>query len=482
MKFKLCFLFSIAVLVFVLRGPYRAIRSLTAKDFAGIYAAARCWIDGKNPYDHVLLSEEFIYSANGPSALVPTKESQPSVYFPTAMPILAALAWLPWSQANKVWCLLSIVVFALSLLVFFKTVNVSLDQKWLVATALLAYAPIHTGLATGNPSVITNSLVVLTISFSMLKRPVASGILLGIAQCVKPQLSICALTLLVIWKSWLPVLVSLLVTLVAAGLSLVHTSSVTQYWQWCLTLRHNLALSLGPGGINDPSLANPLAYHLLNAQALLGLFTRNPRVNDLVVWTIVGAMAILYFRYRSNARSPCRWRDAGFISVVTILITYHRYYDAQLLILVIPFLLTHCHTDRVTVISLCVCLLLLTFPSQSALAVWLGPATQRSLLGVILFRHQPLAVLAMGFLLVPWSVRKRTPANNPNDQATRPASVNLGRFQTGEGRLYTKLTVGRSLFRHAAFATITSSEFPSLHSSFRCARMFSDHGLLRAPQ
>lgn len=398
----ICFLFSFSLLLFVVRGPYRAIRSSKSQDFAGVYTAARCWMHGKNPYDHAAFAQEFVCRAGGPPTLVPTEESQPSVYPPTAMPILATLAWLPWASANVVWCFLSITVFAASLLPVFRSAELSGWRKWVLGSVVLAYSPTHTGIATGNPSVITNGFIGLAVYFSMMNRPLISGILLGIAQCLKPQLSICALAVLALWKCWLPVLTSVLVTLVAAEASLLRASSFWQYWQWCLTLRQNLTMSLALGGINDPSLANPRSYHLLNGQAIAGLFTKNSYINDVAVWILVGALIAIYLHFRSRTCNACDWRDLGFFSVVTIVVTYHRYYDAQIFLLLVPFLLKHWPTERVIVASLSVCLLFLSFPSQTAFAVVLGSVSARSLLGVIMLRHQPFAVLAMGFLLIPW--------------------------------------------------------------------------------
>jgi hypothetical protein len=166
---------------------------------------------GNNPYDHSELSKEFLNAANGPPALVPQKESHPSVYLPTAMPVVAAFAWLPWAKANLLWCLLSMSFFALSLQLVFKSSNLSTKGKWLLASALLAFSPTQTGLAMGNPSVIVCSLVALAIFLSLVERFVLSGIVLGIPNCVKPQLAICAVAVLVAWKYWLPVLISVIV-------------------------------------------------------------------------------------------------------------------------------------------------------------------------------------------------------------------------------------------------------------------------------
>jgi hypothetical protein len=402
-KATVVFLFLLALLFFTFRGPYRAIGLLRSRDFALVYTAARCWMNSKNPYDPAELSKEFLYSAKGPAPLVPEKKSHPSIYPPTAMPIIAVLAWIPWAWANILWCLLSLALFAMSLLPILRNTGLSANGKWLLASALLTFSPTHTGLALGNPSVIVCSLVALAIFASLSRHLVLGGMLLGIAHCLKPHLSICALAVLVTWKCWLPVLISLVVPFVSAVTSALSASSIDQYWHWCMTLQQNITASLASGGTSSPSAANQGAFILLNAQSIVGLFTRNLRLNDAIVWMIAAAMIFVYLRFRAVARDAPRWRDLGFFSALTIMSAYHRYYDAQLLLLLTPFLLESWYTCRAIVILLWACLLLVAFPSQAALAVWLPSAEPSSLLGVILFRHQPLAVVAMGLLLIPWS-------------------------------------------------------------------------------
>ncbi len=400
-------LFLIALAFFLARGPVRAVRTTTPRDFALLYTAGRLWAKGQNPYDPAALAREFLYNAKGPPPLVPEPHSHPAVYPPTAMPIVAAFARLPWARANLLWCLVSVACFALSLLLIFKNAGLSNTGKWLLACALLVFSPVQTGLAMGNPSVLVSSLTALAVYFALSKRWVISGILLGIAHCLKPQLSICALAVLAVWQCWRPVLLSFLVSLIVAAVSVIPATSIAQYWQWCLTLQQNVAASFALGGTNNPSAGQEGSHILLNSQALVGLFTRNLRLNDALVWILAAILILLYFRFRRRFGDVSRWRDLAFFSALTIAVTYHRYYDAQLLLLAIPFMVASWRAYRPTVIALIVCLLLLAFPLQAALAVWEGSGGTNSFLGLILFRHQPLAVLVMCFVLIPWTNQRQ---------------------------------------------------------------------------
>ena len=82
------------------------------------------------------------------------------------------------------------------------------------------------------------------------------------------------------------------------------------------------------------------------------------------------------------------------------MITYHRYYDAQLLLLLIPALAGMWKSYRISFTVICACLLLLAFPLQSVLARWLGAqATVESMTQLLLLCNQPLAVLLIACTL-----------------------------------------------------------------------------------
>lgn len=403
--------FLLAALLFFFRGPYRALRG-PSLDFGVIYSAARCWIAGENPYDNEQMDKKFI-SAGGPANRAPT-DKLPSVYAPAAMPFFALDAWLPWPEALWAWCAISVAAFALSLFIIFRDSGLAATGKWLLGSAILAYSPVHTGLAMGTPSVIACSLVAIAIYLALAERPVASGIVLGVAHSIKPQLSICAVAVLAIWKLWTPLLISVPIPLVATALSVARAQSIARFWQWCLTWRDNVALTFAAGHINDPSPSNFHARTLLNTDSIVNLLVPDTLTARLIVWITGLTLLICYLYLRKRVPHDRPWRDIAFFTAWTMLLIYHRYYEGQLLLLIIPFVLKCWRSERRIAISLCVCLLVLAFPSQTALSVWSG--LQHSISSVselILFRHQPLAVLVMSFLLVPWSARNRR-NENPN--------------------------------------------------------------------
>lgn len=103
-KLILGFWFTICLLWFLYRGPYRQIFVTHGPDFATIYGATRLWLHHENPYDDAATLAPVRRVAAGASAsLGPPPRLPSSVYLPTIFPIIAVFAWLPWAPANLLW-------------------------------------------------------------------------------------------------------------------------------------------------------------------------------------------------------------------------------------------------------------------------------------------------------------------------------------------------------------------------------------------
>jgi hypothetical protein len=393
---------TISLLLFLYRGPYRAIQRVVSGDFATVYAATRCWMAGTNPYDHTQVMKEFI-AAGGPKELIPHSDFRPSVYFVTAMPSVAPVAWLPWRPANIVWAVLSVTSFSFLFVLIYSATQLSRKEKVLLASGMLAFQPTSTGVAMGNPSVIATNLIALAIYCAVRRQHVLAGLCAGLSLCIKPQLGMSAICVFVVWKHLLPIVVSMIMFTSFAAVGSLRAGSWDELMIWWRAFQHNIERSVAAGGINDPGLLNPFSFHLLNTQTLVGVFVRDAHWNNFVVYAIAaGLLAIYLWRRRQHAGSAVKWNDIAFFSVWTLIPSYHRYYDAQLLLLGVPVLLVWWKIERRVLAPAigCACLALLMLPLQSAIAVLLGTGNiDELLLRLVLFRHAPLAVLMMAFIL-----------------------------------------------------------------------------------
>ncbi len=380
------------------RGPYRAIRYSKAYDFSTLYAAARCWTVGADPYRTPNLKKQLV-ATGAPDSLVRQQDVNPCLYFLSAMPLVAAVAMLPWRIATVVWCLLCLVSFAASLLVIFRQTPLSFCSKWICCSLALLFCPVYVGLLYENPSVLACSLVALIV-VSPWNYPV-QGILLAIALCIKPQVALCAFCVLAIWKLWMPLAIGTGLSVLFAVIGVLRAASLTQLMIWWHSQQANFAINALPGGKSDPSPNSPWAFELLNGQTITALFVRDAHLRDLLLLALAAVLLALFLINRRAGRFD-RNRDIVFFTAWTITTTYHRYYDAQLCLLLWPALIELWFGfHRRLAVGFAGCLCLLAVPSQGLLErLTHSQGAVHSVLDALLFRHQPAAVLLIALLAV----------------------------------------------------------------------------------
>lgn len=406
LKIAIAILFCVCLSYLLERGPYRAIRFCESYDFSTVYAAARCWMRGENLYNPKELKKE-LREAGATPRLEYQQDLNPSVYLVTAMPLLATIAWLRWPAANIVWSLLSLALFAASLIVVLKYTELSNANKWLFGSVALAFSPTYVGLLRGNPSVLSISLVTLALCVSVDRRTPIAGALLAVALCLKPQVALGAICVLALWKHWSTLFLAAAIFGAIAVVGVLGASSFGQHWEWWQSEQQNVVAAYGPSSDTNPLGVS--AFQFLNAQPIFAYAIRNPQWSDLAVWIFAAILIASYLWFRKRAGVPSLWTDIAFSCILTIVVMYHRYYDGQLLLLFIPLLVELWRAqNRRMAIFLGICLISLAFPDQTVFAKLMGPQVT-SLLRFILMRHQPMGVLAMGVALVfTWKQVRRT--------------------------------------------------------------------------
>jgi Glycosyltransferase family 87 len=427
-------IFCAAALYFGARGPWRAVGSINSYDFASVYGATRSWLHGENPYDMRAVARE-VHGAGDDPATLPYTDPPPSVYLPTALPIIASVAWLPWKAARLAWASLSIAAFAISVLLLFHRCTLDTAQRWLLGAFILLFSPTSSGLSTGNPSVISCGLTLGGVFLVLEQRTIVGAVLLGLAHSIKPQVSIAAVVVLALWGYWRALGLSFLIPAGAALVSFLRVFSFDQYRVWLLTLQRDIADASLPGGLNDPSPANYFSYHLINEAALLTVWLHNPLVVRALVWISVAVLACTYLLLRKNLCGDRRLRDLAFFCCLSLVSVYHRYYDAQLLLGTVPFLLVREKEARKVRAALWIGLLILLFPLQAIMAESLRHLNPASPGGLLLLRHQPVVLLLLCVLLIPWANRGGRPeqrsSNTANGQKLEEVAGPSGNTRSG---------------------------------------------------
>jgi len=367
-------LFLAAIVYFVVRGPWRAIHD--SGDFLLVFTAARCWLHGANPYVPADLA--VAAQAAGIQVTAAHFVTNPMVYLPPALPLLSPLALLPWSAAKAMWlaCLLALSLWSMMLLA-----RNADAWKLPVATLLLAFAPLHTGLGKGQPSVLVCGLLCLSMFTS---NPYAAGLMLGVAACMKPQLVVGFLLLALFQREYRKLIVACTFGLATIAVALLL---IAPGWFPALTVNTREIVG-GASGLND---LNPTSwYQLINLHILVpqALYRTPVEIIAYAIIILVTAFAI--------ARVADYKMAAALIASATVLVGYHRFYDAQILWLAIPaiLLLTQKRLSR----CLWACYAVFLIPGQTMAALRFGTRTGDPW-SWLLLRHETLAILIVWMLL-----------------------------------------------------------------------------------
>jgi hypothetical protein len=196
--------------------------------------------------------------------------------------------------------------------------------------------------AGGNVAGIVVGLCVLAVWCFLHDRYVPAGVLcLAVSLAVKPQ------DAGFIWLFFLlaggvyrrRALQTLLVTVVLSLPAVLWVTHISPHWMQEL---HSTLLTISAhGGLNDPSPASA-TYHtlgpLLDLQAAISVFWDDPRIYNSVSYLVCGILLLIWSvtTLRSRLTPQKAWFALAAIAAITMLPTYHRPYDAKLLLLSVP--------------------------------------------------------------------------------------------------------------------------------------------------
>ncbi|MHC4415574.1 MAG: glycosyltransferase family 87 protein [Planctomycetota bacterium] len=357
-------LFLMAASLCVSRGVVRSMSS--SGDFALIYAASHTWLTGGNPYDETQQLEA-VSAANRPGAF-PGRQLL-SLYPPTTYALIAPFAVGSWPTARVAWISANLVLLALLIIAATRLGELSLTGwrgAWMVIL-LLAFAPVHTGLAAGQLAIGTVCAVAWAFWLMRSRRDFAAGLLLGLAVALKPQVAGPFLIIPLVRARWRVLAtagaVVVLISLIAVAVMQRHGIP------WFESFVSNIA-AFGRGSVGDPGPGNPARYQLINlAYPATVVFGQTPVVGLFV------AAVVLVLLYGAAVR-VVRGRGVddellalSLLALVSLLAVYHRAYDAVLLVFALAWCLRRIGRGAPKTVwaSLAMCLMFLV-PGPSMLA------------------------------------------------------------------------------------------------------------------
>jgi hypothetical protein len=124
-----------------------------------------------------------------------------------------------------------------------------------------------------------------------------------------------------------------------AAVAVIWTSHVAP--QWLPELISNESAIMARGGINDPGPASSGNFGvnlIISLQTIVSRFKDNPHFYNAVVLLICGALLFVWMRktLRSSFTPELAWFALAAIVPLSMLLLYHRRYDARLLLLAVP--------------------------------------------------------------------------------------------------------------------------------------------------
>jgi hypothetical protein len=312
-------------------------------DFRAVYYGTRCLLQHHNPYK---VSElEGVYRAEGGE---PPSESAPAhqavvlyVNLPTTFIVVTPLALLPWGPAHLLWIALTAGVFILAAFLMWDLgSSYAPDVSLFLLCILLANCESIFG--AGNTAGIVVGLGVVAAWCFLRERFVAAGVLcLALSLAIKPH------DAGLVWLYFLlaggvyrkRALQTLLVTAVLGLSAVLWVSHVAPHWMqdW----QSNLSVISAPGGINEPgpdSLTGRGGSVVIDLQAAISVFRDDPHIYNPASYLFCGALLLAWVvrTLRLSYSQARAWIALAAVVPLTMLVTYHRPWDAKLLMLTVP--------------------------------------------------------------------------------------------------------------------------------------------------
>ena len=243
--------------------------------------------------------------------------------------------------AHLLWITFTAGVFILAAFLMWE-IGVSYAPKVSLLLICILLANCESLFCAGNTAGLVVGLCVVAVWCFIQERFVGAGVLcLALSLAIKPHDSG------LIWLYFLlaggiyrkRALQSLVITLVLALSAFLWLSHVAPHWlqDW----QTNLATISAPGGINEPglnSLTGRSAFVVIDLQAAISVFLDNPRIYNPASYLVCGALLLVWSicTLRSNFSRARAWFALAAVTAPTMLVTYHRPWDAKLLMLTVP--------------------------------------------------------------------------------------------------------------------------------------------------
>ncbi len=382
-------------------------------DFRAVYAGTRCLIHGHNPYNVGDLEREYLSEDGQRPPDTPFNLQAITLYVnvPTTFVIVAPFALLSWGPAHVLWMLATGCAFVLAIVLMWRA---GADFATQVATLLSCILAVSCAsvFGAGNTAGIVVGLCGIAVWCFLEGRYAWVGVVcLGLSLAIKPHDSG------LVWLYFVlaggvnrkRALQSVAITAAIGVAALVWVWHVVPGWMhdWSANLR---AIS-APGGMNEPgphSFSGRSVYTVVDLQAAISIFRDDPGFYNAVSYLFCGVLLLVWavWTLRTRASVQKTWMALATATAFTLLITYHRPWDAKLVMLAIPACCAlWAQRGPAGRVALLVTAVAALFAGDLALSAFKVIANSlhvsqaglgEQLLSVVLLRPESIALVAMG--------------------------------------------------------------------------------------
>ncbi len=337
------------------RGIWRG--AADSSDLAVGFSAARAWLLGHNPYDAAVLNNDFLRAGGAGVAEGGLDPRLLNVFFPATVPIYVPLALVPWPAARALGLLINLggtlfIAYGVIRLLGWRLAS---PRALVLAASIFVLGPVEDTIVQGQISIVAVAVVVAAMLLERSGRAVASGVMYGLATAIKVQIGLPFVAYLLWRRRWAPALASCLVPVALTALSVARMQVAAV--PWSSSWLDNLSWLSRPGGLNDPSTQNPSRFYLIDLPYLLHSFVSDGALVQLVTLGAVGAAALAFMWLRRGRDAHPDLLALAVVTVLGLLVGYHRGYDAVLLVIPITWACSVIGTPRwgqaVVVLVLC---------------------------------------------------------------------------------------------------------------------------------
>ena len=311
--------------------------------FPGIYYGTSCLMHGCDPYNQSEL--DAFYQRQNPRASAETVQRRQSVTLYVNLPptflFVAPFALLPLKAAQLLWgsCIVACFLLAAWLIWSAAAPDAPALSAVLVCIVLANCEIIFAG---GNTAGFVVSLCLIAAWCLLNDKAIPAAVVCFAASLVmKPHdgglVWLCFLLAGGLYRK--RALKILAVAIVLVGASVLWVSHVAPHWP--SELRLNLQTISAPNGINDPgphSIGVLTPDMIIDLQTVVSILFNRAAIYNTITYFLCGIPLIFWIVtiVRSRKTIDNLWFALAVAAPLAMLFTYHRSYDAKLILLCLP--------------------------------------------------------------------------------------------------------------------------------------------------